>query len=119
AAPDRGVFPVKSDEGSATMSAAPASPVHHDAGTEPGAGTALFEKFLAATIRFEASDLIIKTGAAPKIRLRGALKPLKADPVTKEDMFQIAKDILDEDQYAAFRKRGSADFAYDYDDRNR
>jgi len=39
--------------------------------------------------------------------------------VTMSDMFQIARDVLDEDQYEAFKRRGSIDFAHDYDDRNR
>ncbi|MGA0174386.1 MAG: type IV pilus twitching motility protein PilT, partial [Phycisphaerales bacterium] len=34
-------------------------------------------------------------------------------------MFQIGKDILDPGQYEFFKKRGSIDFAYDHDDRNR
>lgn len=93
--------------------------VHHDQGTTTGAGEKLLSKFLDTTIRFEASDLIVKTGASPKIRLRGLLKKLDVDPVTMQDMFQIAKDILDEDQYASFKKRGSVDFAYDHDEQNR
>lgn len=96
-----------------------ASPVHHDLGTEEGAGMALFDKFLQATIHFEASDLIIKCNAPPKIRLRGRLKPLKVETVTPQDMFQIAKDVLDESQYNMFRQRGSIDFAHDFDDTNR
>lgn len=93
--------------------------VHHDQGTTPGAGEELFRKFLQATIRFEASDLIVKAGAAPKVRLRGSLKPLKVEAVAREEMFQIARDVLDEDQYVAFKRRGSADFAYSYDEDNR
>ncbi len=93
--------------------------VQHDEGTETGAGEALFKTFLKATIHFEASDLIIKSGASPKVRLRGSLKPLKVDKVSRQQMFQIAKDVLDEEQYAGFKRRGSADFAYSYDEDNR
>lgn len=96
-----------------------ANPVHHDFGTETGQGEVLLRKFLDATIHYEASDLIVKVDASPKVRLRGALKPLKVDMVTRDDMFQIAKDVLDEDQYDAFRRRGAADFAYDFDENNR
>lgn len=93
--------------------------VHHDIGTVAGEGQALIDKFLDATIRFDASDLIVKSGASPKIRLRGALKPLKIDAVTEQQMFQIAKDVLDENQYQSFKTRGSIDFAHDYDENNR
>ncbi|MHC4347347.1 MAG: type IV pilus twitching motility protein PilT, partial [Planctomycetota bacterium] len=34
-------------------------------------------------------------------------------------MFQLAKDVLDEKQYAYFHQHGSVDFAYDYDEDNR
>ena len=76
-------------------------------------------KFLQATIKFEASDLIMKTGQAPKIRLRGALKPLDTTPVSDEEFWQIAKAILTEEQFEDLHRFGSVDFAYDFDDRCR
>ncbi len=76
-------------------------------------------KFMQACIKFEASDLIIKTGTQPKVRLRGALKPLDTGIVTAEDFNQIAKHILTEEQFNDLHKFGSVDFAYDYDATNR
>ncbi len=96
-----------------------ATPVHHDRGTVEGEGDKLWRSYLDATIRFGGSDLICKSETSPKIRLRGALKKLETPPTTTDQMFQIAKDILDERQYGYFAKHGSMDFAYDYDDRNR
>ncbi|MCB9845747.1 MAG: PilT/PilU family type 4a pilus ATPase [Phycisphaeraceae bacterium] len=78
-----------------------------------------FGDFLKATMKFEASDLIMKTGRPPVIRLRGALKPLDTGPVSADEFMQIAKHILTEEQFADLHKFGSADFAYDYDDKNR
>ncbi len=78
-----------------------------------------FGKFLQTCIKLQASDLICKSGQPPKIRLRGALKPLDTPPVTPEEFVQIAKHILSEEQWADLHKFGSADFAYDYDDQNR
>ena len=78
-----------------------------------------FGDFLKASIKFEASDLIMKTGQKPKIRLRGALKPLDTTPVTAEEFMQIAKHILSEEQMADLHKFGSVDFAYDYDETTR
>ncbi len=78
-----------------------------------------FGKFLQACIRFGGSDLIIKSGTAPRVRLRGALKPLDTDPVTAEEFVDIAKHILTEEQFGDLHKYGSVDFAYDYDERNR
>jgi len=78
-----------------------------------------FGKFLQATIKFGGSDLICKTGAAPKIRIRGGLKPLDTDPIGFEEFLEIAKHILTEDQFTDLHKNGSVDFAYDYDESNR
>ncbi|MCA9291385.1 MAG: PilT/PilU family type 4a pilus ATPase [Phycisphaerales bacterium] len=96
-----------------------ADPVHHDKGTVAGEGRRMFETFLAATIKFEASDLIVKTASPPKVRVRGSLKSLQTDSCTEDLMFQIAKDVLDEGQYRHFHRHGQIDFAYDYDDDHR
>jgi len=102
-----------------SMSDEAIDPVHHDMGTEAGEGQRTLRKFLAATIQFEASDLIVKVDLPPRIRLRGALKSLQTDRCSEQLMFQIAKDVLDEKQYAYFHHHGSVDFAYDFDDDNR
>jgi len=78
-----------------------------------------FGKFLQACIKFEGSDLIVKTGTVPKIRLRGDLKPLDTEPVEFEEFMSIAKHILTEEQFADLHQYGSVDFAYDYDAKNR
>jgi twitching motility protein PilT len=78
-----------------------------------------FGDFLKASIKFEASDLIMKTGQKPKIRLRGALKPLDTTPVSGEEFMSIAKHILSEEQLKDLHHFGSVDFAYDYDDNTR
>ncbi len=96
-----------------------ADPVHHDGGTASGKGKALFIRCLEATIRFEASDLHLKADLPPRIRVRGSLKSLQTDICTPELMFQIAKEVLDDDQYGHFRHHGSIDFAYDFDDDHR
>ena len=89
--------------------------VHHDLGTTPGEGETVFQKFIVATIKYEASDLHLKAGHAPRIRLRGALKSLEHAPLDTALMFQIAKDILDDGQYELFKQKGQIDFAYNYD----
>ncbi|TVQ75890.1 MAG: PilT/PilU family type 4a pilus ATPase [Phycisphaeraceae bacterium] len=76
-------------------------------------------KFLQACIKFGGSDLIVKTGTIPKVRLRGSLKPLDTDPVTQDDFLKIIKSILSEQQMKDLQKFGSVDFAYDYDSQNR
>ena len=88
-------------------------------GTADGEGLKAFRTYLDATIRFEASDLIIKVDLPPRIRVRGSLKSLQTDNCSPSLMFQIARDVLDEGQYDHFKQRGSIDFAYDFDDDHR
>lgn len=78
-----------------------------------------FGKFLQVCIKFKASDLIMKAGSVPKIRLRDVLKPLDTHPITEEEFVDIAKHILTKEQFEDLHKFGSVDFAYDYDDDNR
>lgn len=75
--------------------------------------------FLKATIKLESSDLIMKSGQQPKVRVRGSLKPLNTEPVSEEEFWQIAQHILSEEQLNDLHKFGSVDFAYDYTERNR
>ncbi|MBM4109303.1 MAG: PilT/PilU family type 4a pilus ATPase [Phycisphaerae bacterium] len=76
-------------------------------------------KFLQACIKFGASDLIMKSETQPKLRLRGALKPLDTEAVSTDEFWQIAQTILSPEQFDDLHKFGSVDFAYDYDDNNR
>ncbi|MBC7772243.1 MAG: PilT/PilU family type 4a pilus ATPase [Pyrinomonadaceae bacterium] len=78
-----------------------------------------FGDFLKAAIKFEASDLLLKTGKAPVIRLRNELKTLGAPAVTGEEFASICKAVLSDEQQADLHKFGSVDFAYDYDENNR
>ncbi len=78
-----------------------------------------FGKFLQACIKFGGSDLIAKSGTAPRIRLRGSLKALDTELVTPEEFISIARHILTKEQWGDLHKFGSVDFAYDYDANNR
>jgi len=78
-----------------------------------------FGKFLQACIKLKASDLIMKSGSVPRIRLRGSLRPLETEEVTTEEFISIAKHILTEEQFTDLHKYGHVDFAYDYDEGTR
>ncbi len=75
--------------------------------------------FLKATIKFGASDLIMKSEQKPKIRMRGSLKAMDVEPVTAVEFFEIAKHILTDEQMKDLHKFGSVDFAYNYDAKHR
>jgi twitching motility protein PilT len=75
--------------------------------------------FLKATIKFGASDLIMKSNQKPKVRMRGSLKALDVEPVTASEFFEITKEILTAEQMKDLHKFGSVDFAYNYDAKHR
>ncbi len=93
--------------------------VHLDPDAKHDPHATRFGDFLKAAIKTDASDLIMKTGKPPVVRLRGALKPLDCAPVTLEEFVNITKHILDDEQQADLHKYGSVDFAYDYDEGHR
>ncbi|MDX2118321.1 MAG: PilT/PilU family type 4a pilus ATPase [Planctomycetota bacterium] len=93
----------------------PTGHIHLEAKPKNDPHATRFGKFLQAAIKLGASDLIMKSEQSPKLRLRGALKPLDTEPVTGEEFFQIARAILDDEQMEDLHKFGSVDFAYDYD----
>ena len=65
------------------------NPVHHDVGTSPGEGKKIWDSWLKAIIAINGSDLIIKSGLAPRIRHKGQLQPLKCPVVKPEDLFSL------------------------------
>jgi len=69
-------------------------------------------KLFKALIKFEASDLHLKVGLPPKMRIKGDLKSMKMDILTDEMMEALVFDIITEDQKKFFLKRGSIDFAH-------
>ncbi len=84
-----------------------------------GDGKKSFMRMLKATIVNEASDLHVKTGSPPKIRVKGSLKATKLPIVTSGILFQIAQDLLDNERYEEFKHHGQIDFAYQYDEDRR
>ena len=96
-----------------------AAPIDPNLGTKKGEGLKAWMTWLETCIKFEASDLIVKAGQSPRLRVRGELKSMQVEPLSLNLMFQVAKDIIDENQFEYFRNRGSIDFAYDFDDRRR
>ncbi len=79
------------------------------------AGTNVVEEFngwLAELIRLDGSDLHIKVGAAPKIRLSGSLQPLERGPLSPEETEAIGEAIVPPDRRQRLETSGEIDFAY-------
>ena len=63
---------------------------------DPGADRMAFQrtglkKFFEAAIRYGASDMILRGGQAPKLRLRGTLKSLDTGPIDEAEFDKRAE----------------------------
>lgn len=76
-------------------------------------GDTPLKKFFKAAVQFESSDLIMRGGQIPKLRLRGGLKNLDVPPVAEEDFEKWVEAGISEQQWAQYTKTGSLDIAAD------
>jgi twitching motility protein PilT len=66
--------------------------------------------------RVDASDLHLKVGSPPVLRIYSRLRPLDHPPITSEEMRQALDSILPERLRRAFEEEGIADFAHELSD---
>ncbi len=66
---------------------------------------------LRAMVDKDASDLHIRVGTPPMLRINGVLTPLTPEPLTKEDMIQLARQCLTDRQKREFDEKWELDFA--------
>ena len=73
------------------------------------------DKYLRALVKLEGSDLHMKVGKAPIVRVNGTLKELKRDPIGVEEMARLLFPMMNERTRDIFDEEGGADFAYTID----
>ena len=73
------------------------------------------DKYFRALVKLEGSDLHMKVGKPPIIRIHGTLKPLNREPVTSEEMTRLLAPMLTDRSQKIFDEEGGADFAYTVD----
>jgi twitching motility protein PilT len=71
-----------------------------------------FNSWLEELINSEGSDLHVKVGSAPMLRLPEGLHRLDRDPLTALETQAIADGIIPEERAAVFHEKGEVDFAY-------
>lgn len=69
-------------------------------------------ELLKTVIEKEASDLHLKVGSPPCLRIHGELVNLELDPLTPEEVERFANSIMDERQKQIFQQENVVDFAY-------
>jgi twitching motility protein PilT len=83
-------------------------------GDRPSPAKTGLRKFFEAAVKYECSDLLLRAGASPKLRLRGTLKSLD----TVVDPFQFEEWIrksMSEKQWNHYQDKGSVDSGFDLD----
>ena len=71
---------------------------------------------LQATVDEGSSDLHIRVGVPPMLRIHGSLTPLDSPPLTPEDTEALARSIMAEDKQHEVEQCGGADFALPFGD---
>ncbi|MFN2383323.1 MAG: type IV pilus twitching motility protein PilT [Gemmatimonadota bacterium] len=69
------------------------------------------QDILRAMLQNEASDLHLKVGSAPIVRLNGALLPLEHPPLDRGDLDRILAELLTDDQRERFAESHELDCA--------
>jgi len=70
------------------------------------------DELLQITVERLASDLHVRAGGPPYLRIDGELVPLDGPPVSPPEVERMAFDLMNEDQVRAFKQTNEADFAY-------
>ena len=70
-----------------------------------------FKRSISQMVQRNASDLLLKVGRPPAVRLNGELNSLNMQPLRPEDLKALAEQIMTPRQIKEFAERKEADFA--------
>ncbi len=73
------------------------------------------DKIFRALVKLEGSDLHMKVGQPPMVRVGGELKPLNRGPLGKEEAVDLLVPMMDDRNLVIFEEEGGADFSYTCD----
>ncbi|TWT87550.1 Twitching mobility protein [Pseudobythopirellula maris] len=69
-------------------------------------------KLFRACVKLEASDLHMKVGNPPMVRVGGTLRPMNRGPVDDEEMVRLLYPLMNDRSRKIFEHDGGADFAH-------
>jgi len=73
------------------------------------------DKFFRAAVKLEASDLHMKVGQSPYVRIKGSLRALDSPEIDNEEMVRLLFPLMDDRQRRIFDETGGVDFAHTID----
>ena len=76
-------------------------------------------RYLKTLVAHKGSDLHIKAGSVPRVRINGILKKLGKEPMDASSVIVLVKEITTAEQYLRLEEKKSLDFAYILDEKSR
>ncbi len=70
------------------------------------------DKIFRQLIKHNGSDLHMQVGKAPILRVRGTLRELQMEPITKERMWELFDPMISERDKKIYDETGGCDFSY-------
>ena len=70
------------------------------------------DKIFRAVVKLDGSDLHLKVGKPPYVRVAGTLRPLKREEITDDEMESLCFPLLDDRNRKIYTEEGGTDFAY-------
>lgn len=70
------------------------------------------DKIFRQLIKHGGSDLHMQVGKAPVLRVKGTLRELQMDPISRDQMMDLFNPMMDERNKKIFHDEGGADFSY-------
>jgi twitching motility protein PilT len=70
------------------------------------------DRYFTALVKLEGSDLHMKVGRPPMVRVRNELRPINRGPVDSEEMVRLLLPMMSDRSRKIFEEEGGADFAH-------
>ncbi|MBX9788229.1 MAG: PilT/PilU family type 4a pilus ATPase [Pirellulales bacterium] len=70
------------------------------------------DKLFRSAVKLKGSDLHLKVGKPPYMRINGTLRPLNREPISDEEMVRLIFPLMDDRNRRIFEENGGADFAH-------
>jgi twitching motility protein PilT len=80
---------------------------------------AYIDQFFEVLVNAGASDLHLGEGEPPKVRVHGAIHPIRNEALTHEEMSYMMSEIAGPDRWSRFSEAGDLDFAYEMNEHSR
>src|SRR3984885_14982271 len=70
------------------------------------------DKIYRQLIKYGGSDLHMQVGKAPILRVRGTLRELQMEPISRERMWELFDPMISERDRKIYQGTGGCDFSY-------